>query len=70
MEKFIARAAQAAYNQAGYSEYESQLQAQAVAEYVQANLIDCQKLFGIEDELEIAYRLALMLIAKDMQATA
>ena len=63
METFIARAAQTAYNRAGFPKDEAFERAQQVAEYVIDNLPACQKLYHVDDELELAYRVAQTLVA-------
>ena len=55
---FLARAAQTAYNHAGYEKSEAIRKAQQVAEYVQKHLDECRRQFKIEDEIELSYRVA------------
>lgn len=63
METFIARAAQTAYNRAGFPKDEAYNRAQQVAAYVLDNLSTCQKLVHVQDELELAYRIAQEMVA-------
>jgi hypothetical protein len=56
--QFLARAAQSAFNRAGYDKSEAFHKAQQVADYVEKNLDECRRRFNSEDELELAYRVA------------
>lgn len=60
---FITRAAQSAYNRAGYPKDEAFRRGESVALYVLDNLRTCQKLYRIEDEFELAYRVAQTMVA-------
>lgn len=63
MERFVVRAAQSAFHQAGYSRQEALRQAQQVASSMLTNLSACQIAYGINDELELAYQMARQMIA-------
>lgn len=63
MQIFITRAAQTAYNRAGFPKDEAFQRGQKVAAYVLDNLRTCQKLYHIEDEFELAYRVAQTMVA-------
>ena len=64
MTQFIIRAAQSAFNQAGYSRDETYKQAQMVAGYMMAHLDECKATYRTDDELELAYKLARAMIAE------
>ncbi len=63
MNIFVTRAAQTAYNRAGYSKEEAFQRGEHVARYVQENLSACRKLYHVEDEFELAYRVAQTMVA-------
>jgi hypothetical protein len=63
MNVFVTRAAQSAYNRAGYPKEEAYQRGEHVARYVQENLNTCKKLYQIEDEFELAYRVAQTMVA-------
>ncbi len=67
MTQLIIRAAQSAFNKAGYQRDEGYRQAQIVAEYMMANLNMCRATYGVEDEFELAYQMART-VAEDAQA--
>ena len=58
MDLFIARAAQTAFNKAGYRKDDALRQGQQVAAYLLANLDECKRQYGIDDEFELAYCMA------------
>jgi hypothetical protein len=55
----LARAAQSAYNRAGFPKEEAFRRGEEVARYVRENLETVRKLYHLEDEIELAYRVAL-----------
>jgi len=59
----LTRAAQSAYNKAGYPRDEAFRLGEIVAEYLSENLATVRKLTHIDDEIELAYRLALAIMA-------
>jgi hypothetical protein len=59
----LARAAQSAYNRAGFPKDEAFQRGQQVARYVHENLDTVQKLYHMEDEIELAYRVAMATVA-------
>lgn len=63
MNIFVTRAAQTAYNRAGYPKEEAYQRGERVARYVQENLNTCKKLYHVEDEFELAYRVAQTMVA-------
>ena len=63
MNLFITRAAQTAFNRAGFPKDEAFRRGEQVASYVLDNLRTCQKLYRIEDEFELAYRVAQTMVA-------
>ena len=62
MVTFITRAAQSAFNEAGYAKSDAYTQAQEIAEYVLDNVDSIQPLFGTNDEFELAYRVASSMV--------
>jgi hypothetical protein len=56
METFIARAAQSAFNRAGYGKEEAYRQARVVADQMLSQLDAFKASYGIMDELELAYQ--------------
>nr|MBN1228349.1 hypothetical protein [Anaerolineae bacterium] len=67
MVQFIVRAAQSAFNEAGYNKAEGYQQAQKIASYMLANMEICKRSYGIDDELELARQLARMVVANTVQ---
>jgi hypothetical protein len=65
----LARAAQAAYNKAGFPRDEAFRRGENVARYIQENLEMVQKLYHIDDEIELAYRLAQATMAYELGDT-
>lgn len=59
----LTRAAQSAYNRAGYPRDEAFRLGEIVAKYLSENLATVRKLTRIDDEVELAYRLALAIMA-------
>lgn len=58
MVQFIVRAAQSAYNQAGYDRAEAYRRAYRITEYLMANLDACREKYGLDDLFDLAYRMA------------
>lgn len=58
MVQFIVRAAQSAFNEAGYTKDEAYRLAQMVVCYMLRNLAECRAAYGITDEFELAYYMA------------
>ena len=63
MDMTLTRAAQSAYNHAGYPKDEAFRRGEQIARYVHENLDTVAKLFHLEDEIELAYRVALATVA-------
>lgn len=59
----LTRAAQSAYNKAGFPRDEAFLLGEQVARYVNENLATMTKLCHTDDEVELAYRLAQAIMA-------
>jgi len=59
----LTRAAQSAYNRAGYPRDEAFRRGEMVAQYLSENLATVRKLTRIDDEIELAYRLAVAIMA-------
>ena len=58
MEQLIIRAAQSAFNKAGYDKATGYAMAQEIATHMLANLSAYQAQFGEQDEFELAYKIA------------
>ncbi len=63
MDLSLTRAAQSAYNRAGYPKEVAFQRGEQVARYVHENLAIVRKLFHLDDEVELAYRVALATVA-------
>jgi hypothetical protein len=68
MELFVARAAQSAYNKAGYPKDEAFRYGQQIARYLSENLPMVRKLYHVDDEFELAFRVAQTLVAYEAGA--
>lgn len=66
----LARAAQSAYNRAGFPKDEAFRRGEQVARYVHENLDIVQKLYHMQDEIELAYRVAMAMVAYETAHSA
>lgn len=64
MVQFIVRSAQSAFNEAGFDRDETYAQAQVVAEYMLEHLSECKAAYGLDDEFELAYKIARTMISE------
>ncbi len=64
MERFMMRAAAAAFNRAGYSRKESLEEATRLTASLLANMNEYQAEYGITDQLELAYQVARRIAAR------
>jgi hypothetical protein len=62
MDLSLTRAAQSAYNKAGFPRDEAFERGEEIARYVHENLDVVQKLYHLDDEIELAYRVALAMV--------
>ena len=68
-EIFLTRAAQSVYHKGGFPSDEAYRRGEMVARYLLDNFEMVQKLYHIDDEFELAYRLAQATMAYELGAT-
>jgi hypothetical protein len=67
MDQFIIRSAQSAFNRAGYRWDEAYRQAQMIADYMLSHLDQCRAAYGVDDEFELAYRMACDTVERERE---